>query len=368
MKIKLIFLCLFFCISCNNNWLNSDEKTKQWIIKEVETTMVDHDIPAISIGVIQDGALLLEQGFGVKKRGAAEMVNEHSIYQIASQSKTFTGIIANHLIMEGKLDPETSIVNYLSDVLNEAAKERLKAVKLKQVLQHSAGISNTACKVYRERVDGEYWLKGYSKEELINDLNQLELVYEPGTQWDYSNSGYAVLGFICEIVTGEKYADLLTRYITDTYQLHDTNISLQDAQKANLLTPYKPFDRQVATRASLMGMATPGSAIYSSSHDLSVMMMEQIKAYQEEAKQSPLVLTNDVAQTNMGETFFYGYGLIMEKGKTITYGHGGDADGFGCEYVFIPSKGIGVVLLSSSGGDWMKKLAFDILGKLQGDN
>ncbi len=368
MKIKQILILIFLgavLFGCKSRNMQSSDK--KWIRSEVTKAMQDHNIPGLAVGVVKQGKLYFLDGFGKSRRDSKRLVDQHSIFQIASQSKPLTGIIVRNLMQEGKLDPEQSIAHYLSDLLEPQALETLQNVKLKSLLRHSAGVDNTACKVYRERIDGEHWTKGYSKEELVEDLNNLKLSYEPDNDWQYSNSGYAIVGLICETVAKRSYEQLLEEYVAEPYNLSNTTVHLNDLQKANLLTPYKPSNRMEETRPSDMGMATPGSAVYSSIEDLTKLLHAQMRAYSRDDKESPLFLTEAPSATTMGDNMLYGYGLIMQDdGDASLYGHGGDADGFGCEYMFIPKKNIGVVLLSTSGGDWMQKLSFDILGRLQG--
>jgi CubicO group peptidase (beta-lactamase class C family) len=67
----------------------------------IKQTVESNDIPSISVGVIQNGEVTLQKGYGAIERGASKKVDEKTGYQIASLSKMFTGIIANSLILEG---------------------------------------------------------------------------------------------------------------------------------------------------------------------------------------------------------------------------------------------------------------------------
>ncbi len=376
-RIAILFLgSLIFC-ACKQNHKNAsgyddiikneNDHSYDWIKLKIDSTLTENNIPALSIAIIEGGKVTLFKGFGTMERNGSTSVDKNSIYQIASQSKMFTGIIVNNLIKEGKLKLDDPITKYLSDVLNWESTERLKVVKLKSLLQHTAGIANDACSNYKRRIDGEAWLEGYSEKELIKDLNEMELVYEPDTQWKYSNSGYAIVGYICEKVSGMDYDALLKKYVTEVYNLDNTSITLDSYQKSLLVTPYRKDDREVKTQASLMGKATPASAIYSNTSDLSKLIVEQIKAYRKNKAEnlySPLVLTEQVAEMGRND-LYYGYGLIMKSEENWTnYNHGGDADGFGCEYYFSPEKEIGVVFLTSSGGRWIGMLTNQIFYEL----
>ncbi len=349
---------------------NSDAKSMTQydsIEKKINILIKENNIPSLSIGIINNGEIELLKGFGVQKRGTHLNVNEHSIFQIASQSKMFTGIIVNNLIQEKKLNINESIINYFPESIDNKTKERLKSVKLRNVLNHTSGIPSNALSVYKNRKEGGYWLKGYSRDELIADLNKVELEFEPGSKFIYSNSGYGIIGFVCENVSDMNYQNLVKKYVTEKYDLKNTETTLNEIQKTMLVTPYRKDDRLIETKASIMGMATPASAIYSNVTDLSKLMLIQLKAYQKYKANSisdMLVLTKTVSQMN--KNLEYGFGLIKGRdGEKIKYGHGGDADGFACEYFFIPNEGKGIVILTSSGGRWIGKLAEDILNMLK---
>lgn len=366
MKSIIAFIAiLIFMTACGIKEEKYETKDlTQWMDKTIEKAMMDNDIPAFSIGVIYKGELLMSKGYGTKSRETKSKVDENTRYQIASQSKTFTGIIAKNLINEGKLSLDASIDRYLADILRPEAKERFSTVQLNHLLQHTAGIPSGYCKPYREREEGGYWTKGYTEEELILDLNTMELDFESGSKWNYSNSGYAVLGYICEQVSGMSYEKLLQKYVTHPYKMTNTLVTLTATQKADLPTPYRKDDRTIANKINVMGKTAPASSIYSNVVDLSSFALAQINAYSKGNQNNPLILTENPAQMN--EKLFYGYGLIMqdspEEGKR--YGHGGDADGFACGYMFSAENDMALVTLSNSGGAWFAELEQMIFKRL----
>lgn len=350
---------LLFFVSCANS-----SKAPRSIEERIQYTLADNNIPSLSIGVVKNGKIELLKGYGTFSREDRTIVTENSIFQIASQSKMFTGIIANNLILEGKLDIDKPISEYIPNGIALSAKDVLSKVTMRHILNHTAGIPSDACSVYRERKEGEAWLNGYSKTELIKDINQLKLDFEPGTKFQYSNSGYAIAGFILEQVSGLSYEALLRKYLADAYNLKNTIVNLNSVQTSSLVTPYKKDKREIATKPSNMGMATPASAVYSDVRDLTNILKAQIKAYRQNETTNPLMLTHTTS--SMGNGLDYGFGLIKEtKEDNIKYGHGGDADGFACEYFFNPNENAGVVILTSSGGSWVGELANSILKNLK---
>lgn len=356
---SFLLLAVLIFNSCIFN--NTEPKT---IDSKITTALRYNDVPSLSIGIIKNGEVTFLKGFGHISRIDKTNVDENSIFQIASQSKMFTGIIVNNLIQEGKLNLNESITKYFTNDISEKNKKLLKKIKLVDILNHTSGISRNGLSVYRNRKEGEAWRGGYSRQELIEDINNIELDSEPGIQFQYSNAGYAIVGLICENVSGLEYEALLKKYVTDKYGLKNTVVNLDNQQQQMVVTPYKKSERNEETQASIMGMATPASAIYSNATDLTKLLSEQLIAYREKQMQNPLILTKQTSR--MDEGLQYGFGLIKEtKGDNIKYGHGGDADGFACEYFFNPKKNIGVVVLTSSGGSWVGELANEILENLK---
>ena len=348
-----------------------------WIRTTVEMRMKQNNIPAVSIGIIRGGKLKLVDGYGSLKRDGEQNVDENTIFQIASTSKMFAGMIVSDLVDSGKLILDEPIVNYLGDAINEDAKAELADVKLKHIIQNTSGIPHRACSINRNtnHPAHAHWTVGYSKADLIADINKIKLEFEPGTKWGYSSSGYAILGHICEIVTEASYESLLKKHATLKFGLADTAINLSESQQARLATPYDPQNRDAEGKVVDWGMANPPSGIFSSASDMTQLMKSQIEAYQRFEKtgeRSSLILTDhpdtDNRPRTKGETHSH-FCLGFFKWVTpngVNYGIPGDNDGFAIYYEINPDDGHGHVLMTSSGGRWFGELGKEILAKLNG--
>lgn len=326
------------------------------------------DIPSISSGVIYDGMTRADANFGTLERNGGTSLSGDSIYQIASLSKTLTGIIVQSLIVEGRLQPHEDIVTYLAPVLTAEAKTRLDGVTLIQLMQHRSAIADKDCAVYRNRAEGEVVQSGYSRVELVADLNAIDLSGRDTGAFAYTSCGYAVAGLIGELVTGKDFDTLLRQYVAGPYDMPDTTVTLNDEQKSRLVTAYNKRKRSEEVLPYIMGKASPGSAIYSTVHDLINLQAAQIKAYREFEKggdAGALILTEAVTSArlrhNAGEAEFGSGLIIIPHPKGPFYVHDGDLDGFGSVYTFSPKNNAGVVILTGSGGQWVTESAIGIL-------
>ena len=274
-----------------------------------------------------------------------------TLYQIGSDTKKLTAIIAKSLVLDGYLGFDTPIVTYLADVLTAEARERLKEITIRHLLQHRSGVP------YREpthrRIDGDPMLVPYTEKDLIHDLNTMELVAEPGTDSGYSNFGYAIAGYVCERASGESYGALLRKYVTQKYRMRYSGVDQSENQLGLIAVPYRKDNRMIKSQPWNMGKLTPGGGVYSNIFDSAKLMIAQLAAYRENAETAdeghPLILTDQHEE----EGRYYGLGL----GKTVydygvRYGHGGDLDGYASAYLFSPEHNGGLLFLTSSGGRW----------------
>ncbi len=331
----------------------------QWMNKTIDSVRVANDVPAISVGVIHKGRVIMTKGFGIYDRQETARVDANSIYQIASDTKKMTGIIARNLAAEGLLDLNTPVIKHLNAFLTDDAKSRLKDVTMNTLLLHTSGLPYRQLTMNRK--DGEPFLIPYTAEELQNDLNQVVLRTAPGANFGYSNFGYAVAGYILELVSGKSYAELIQEHIAKPYDLVNTTATLSETQKVLLVTPYFKSDRHKATFPATMGKLSAAGGIYSTISDLMILMNLQMGAYKNLALQNPLVLHKNLSILEND----YGFGLgkkVFAQGTQ--YGHGGDLDGYASAYVFSPEFESGVVILTSSGGKWVGELEKELFFKL----
>lgn len=377
-KMIVIVLCSNFLIGCQSySGVKTNQSTQskfqtskfsnkeiiEWTNNQIDSIISADNIPALSIGIIKDGKVIMHKGFGVHNKNNKIQASANSIYQIASDTKKMTGIIAKNLVAEGKLKLDEPIITYFGNSLNSKAKKRLQNITLRQLLLHKSGLP------YREptmhRKDGEPMLIPYTEKDLLDDLNNVKLKSESGTNFGYSNFGYAIIGYICERVSKKRYSELIEKYISKTYQMPNTTTLLTNKQLQLLVTPYRKEDRNTETKAFKMGKLKAAGGVYSTINDLSKLMLFQINSYVEynqNKKSNKLLYLNE---DNITEENGYGYGLGKKKFKTGTqYGHGGDLDGFASSYIFSPEYKSGVIILTSSGGKWIGELEKKVFYKL----
>jgi len=318
-----------------------------------------YHIPAISAGIIENGKVVKYISRGSFTRQNKKKVDEHSYYQIASTSKTFTGIIVKSLELEGKLDVDKKIINFLGNKLSAEAQKKLGEITLRQVLYHRSGL-------------GRSW-NGYSEEDLLKALNEEALEFQPNEIYQYSNFGYALITYLMEQETNKTYRQLLKEYVSERYDLPDLEVDVTKIAPENLVTPYWKHFRLRDGRTIDFGLQVGGGGIFTNTKTLSQLAVKQMEAYEQFdslKNSSPLILTHPKGVA--WQDNFYGYGLFEFNYEfddypeiTITnLEHGGDADGFACIYDYFPAYKNGVVVQTSSGGKWLYEMIYHLNGLL----
>lgn len=374
-KIKTALFLLFWVIPTVSAQISSVDKLN--IDQQVQQFMAKEDIPALAIGIIQNGKVVFTSAHGVIDRKNNQPINQKTLFQIGSHTKALTGMIAFELINEGKLNLSDRVIDHLPGVFPKASINEFKSLTIEHLMVHRSGLPTYPKNV--TRIDGDAMLVRYSEEMLLEALSTIELRFAPDEKWRYSNFNYAVLGYVLSKITNKSYDQLVKEYVTDNYQLTDTLVNLSEHQiNTNLATPYRKDDRQVVTQPWDMGLLTPHGGAYSTIDDFAHLMELQLAAYSKynhNGVKSSLVATQilyDVDYTQDGKKYpglSYGAGMFEatpEWGtstETVFY-HGGDLDGFGSEYRFSPEHGVGVVMLTSSGGRKFIKFAMTIMNDL----
>lgn len=319
----------------------------------VETVLKAKNVPAVSIGIVYKG----EKYFinkGHLNRDQVSTVDEQSIYQIASVGKTFVGLVIHQLLLDNKIQLDQPLTDFLDPVFSEKRWGKLSQITIEQLLHQRSGLPQDARAGYR-RKDGEPYEYDYTEEDLYTDLKKLRI--RSGNQYQYSNIGYALLAYVAEKTTGKPYDQLLREQVLSPNKLESTTFTLDQNQQKRLTTPYRKDKRNVATKPWLMGKLAPPSALYSTATDLTEMLKTQMEAYQEYAKSqriSKWILTHNAIPKHKKTVTSYGYGFVFWGFGT--YGHAGDMDGYASNYSFNPVADFGVVLLTSSGENWIPPL------------
>jgi CubicO group peptidase (beta-lactamase class C family) len=163
----------------------------------LESQLKEQKIPGISLAIVKDGTIVKAQGYGFSNIEHQVAAKPETIYQSGSVGKQFTATAVMMLVEDGKIGLDDPITKYFKD-----APKFWKQITVRHLLTHTSGIPDYTSESVNYRSD-------YTEDDLLKILMKLKPEFSPGEKWNYSNSGYMLLGFLIRKVTGKFYGDVL---------------------------------------------------------------------------------------------------------------------------------------------------------------
>ncbi len=159
-----------------------------------EARMKEYGVPGVALGVLQNGAVTI-RGLGITNVEDPLPVTAHTVFPIASISKTFAATAMMRLVEQGKVDLKAPVRTYLPDFrVRDAAVSR--DVTVWHLLTHLGGWEGQVSGPDR----GTETLEDFVESPTVTDLMQ---VAPPGAAWSYNNAGFSIAGRVIEVVTGQ---------------------------------------------------------------------------------------------------------------------------------------------------------------------
>ncbi|MBL8264727.1 serine hydrolase domain-containing protein [Steroidobacter sp.] len=324
--------------------------------ESIQQEMQAKNVAGLSLAVWQNGKIVWEEGFGWADRERRVPATEHTMFSLASLSKSMTATALMTLVQQGKVDLDAPINDYLGE---DAVTVRIgdpKQVTVRRVANHTSGLA-----------EGEQFFYG-DERRLIPSMQQTIHRYgvvmaPPGERYGYSNIGYGVLGELIAKVSGRSYADYLREAVFLPLGMTHSSVDIGAGLAQYAAIRYDNANEPIPN----YGFAEPASAaVYSSAHDLARFGMFFLKQRQSQQR----AILNDASIDHMTDQLVlratpraepgsrYGVGwVVSERGGYRFIGHGGSMSGVNTNMSMVPETKTGVVVLVNAGGDaWAERI------------
>jgi CubicO group peptidase (beta-lactamase class C family) len=312
------------------------------------------------LGLFNGSALVADQGQVVMKKGYGLANMEWAIpntpdtkFRLGSLTKQFTATLIMQLVERAQIDLAAPVTRYLADYPANPGDR----ITIHHLLNHTSGIVGyTEIPTWAATVRNPYTPTAF-----LAHFSRLDLLFEPGARFSYSNSGYFLLGVILEKVTGQSYETLLRDRIFAPVGMNDSGYDSTQPLLSKRAAGYdKRFDDSYVN-AAYLDMTQPYAAgsLYSTVEDLyrwdQALLTEKILS----AKSKERMFTPGLSD--------YGYGwTITKKNGVTTIAHGGGINGFNTLVTRNPDSKRVVVLLNNTGPAPLEPMADSIRMILDG--
>lgn len=164
-------------------------------------------VMGLSIAVLSSSDTIYNKGFGFTDSSGKKPVTNQNIFRMASISKLIGSVVAMKLVDEGKLSLDQTLYELLPNFPN---KEQSKKISLRHMLSHTSGLQD-----YASEIDSIFIKTGIAptNEDFYSFFRDRELLFEPGENYSYCNSGFLLMSMIVERITSNSYQSEIDRIV-----------------------------------------------------------------------------------------------------------------------------------------------------------
>jgi CubicO group peptidase (beta-lactamase class C family) len=334
MKRYFLLFCLLLPIA-----VPAQEALPGALTKNIQARIDNGHSPSIAVGII-DAEGPRYYFFGTKTIGGAP-VDEHTIYEIGSISKTFTGILLAKMVEEGKVSLDDPVQKYLPESVR-MPKWKGQEITLGHLSDHTSSLPRLPANLAPADISNPY--ADYKVEDLYAFLNSYELPRAIGSAFEYSNLAQGLLGHVLARSSGKSYEELVIEYIAEPLEMKETKIEL-DGQMQKDLAPGHSQGVQVPNW-DIPTLAGAG-ALRSSLHDMLIYLSANM-GMKETDLYPAMQLSHQSRHTKQGNNKV-GLAWVISKGSEgdIIW-HNGGTGGYRTFAGFVKETGKGVVVLTNS--------------------
>ncbi|HXC06734.1 MAG TPA: serine hydrolase, partial [Bacteroidia bacterium] len=323
----------------------------------VQREMKHWKVPGMAVAIVKDGKVVVCKGYGIKDITHPEQkVDANTLFQIASNSKAFTGTSIALLAYQKRLSLDDKVHRWMPDfkLKDPFASED---IRIRDLLCHRLGFETFQSDFYN-------WGGTPTRKEIITNLRHVDAVYPFRSHYGYCNAGFLTAGELIPLVTDTTWDDFLKYHFFQPLHMDHTSTTWKTiSSDPNACKPYTLVDGKLVVMPFVnVDNLGPAASINSCVNDLSHWLLMQLDSGRYEGKTVfPFSVLQSTRASNtvvhdQNNPYFhskhfqtYGLGWFLEdyEGKKII-SHDGGANGFVTTTCFIPELNLGIVVLTNT--------------------
>jgi len=337
----------------------------------IDAVIKKNNIPGLSIAVVTNDSVIYAKGFGIKKTGGSDPVDEHTLFEAVSLTKSFTALLLGMLVDQKKIKWTDPVVKYIPDFETNEDFVTQK-LTIQDLLTLRSGL-----------LDGDK-LSGSTRMELVPQIRNLKISDSFRLSQTSYNLNYTLAGLIVEIISGESWENMMKERIFSSLKMSETYTNIPAALSFNnFSTPHFVKDGNIVpAQWRDYSIYSPAEGIYSNVVDLAKWIKLQLNngTFENHSIISPGTLADMQKPQNIAMDLFKEYfnpeanfmtmgtGWFISDYKNLKIIQmGGLSSGTSNLITIIPSKKIGIIIQANKGFvfDSFVKINYKIF-KIQG--
>ncbi len=334
-------------------------------IDAIFSSLKSSNAPGAAVLVVRNGKPVFRHGYGVTDLRTQHAIEAATNFRLASFTKQFTATCIMLLARDGKLHYDDHLTDFFPEFPAYG-----KAITVRNLLNHTSGLED-----YGDLMMQQYGNAPPDKIPQILDAGVLKLMeqqtagkFPPGTKWEYSNSGYAVLAMIVERVSGEPFGQFLHEKIFVPLKMRNTLVY----EKGKNEVPHRAYGHSKTDAGWQETDQSPTSAvlgdggIYSSLDDLAkwdraLRNHTLLTEAEMQPALTPVQPTDGPAKTEDGSTIHYGFGYFLDPYQGHKrMSHDGGTIGFRTTIQRFPDDKLTIIVLANRTDIDPEKLALKV--------
>lgn len=318
------------------------------LVSLTEAKMKEHGIPGVALGVI-DGGATMTRGIGITNVEDSLGVTAHTVFPIASISKTFAATAMMRLVEQGKIDLRAPVRTYLPDfrVRDEAASREVTSWHL---LTHLGGWEGQVSGPDR----GTETLRNF-----VASITDLMQVAPPARAWSYNNAGFGIAGRVIEVVTETPINRAMRDLVFQPLGLEHAGTTAGDfivnrfaaghSTRDGKTTLNRPFTPSASATVGGVGLCITDLLAYARFHmgDGTGANGERVL----ERRSLELMRTPQLRKQSTDDDIGLGW-HIRQVGPVRTYSHGGTLGGHILLLEIVPERNFAIAILTNASTGW----------------
>jgi len=234
-----------------------------------QALVADQRVPGLAMAIVKDGRILSARGYGITDMRAAEPVDAHTVFRLASLSKAFAGTVTGLLVSEGALRWDSRLTDFMP-ALRLSQPGAAQELTVADVLSHRVGLTrNTYDRDLEANVD-------YNS--LVQKLAYAPMTCRPGECYAYQNIAFSLIGDVVFAATGKVYGETLAQRVFKPLGMNDASTGLEGIESSPRWA--KPHVRGGGSWVSLMPKPSyyqvmPAAGVNASISDMAQWLIAQ---------------------------------------------------------------------------------------------
>jgi CubicO group peptidase (beta-lactamase class C family) len=314
----------------------------------------------IAIGILKNGQTTF-YGYGETKKENGQLPDEHTIFEIGSITKTFTGTLLACAVTDEKSSLNDPVNKYLPDSI-PLLEYQGTPVTLVTLSNHTSGLPRMPSN-FNSSDEGHSFMN-YDDSDLYSFYMNFKLPRKPGEKLEYSNLAVGTLGVILERIYRTGYDSLVVKLICDPLNMNDTRLDIPSGDSLRFAQGYS-FDGKAVSAWNFKAFAGAGG-LRSTAAD----MLKYAHANMGDAPSTlnkAILLTHKITSHVNGNGIGLGWAIYRTHHRDV-FAHNGETGGFQSFLIIDPATQIAIVVLANKAtndDDAMDDIGVDIIKMLE---